>query len=245
MKVERIATSASVVLVGSFDPQAFLLEKLREGAVLSASDLDTARYVELLPPQMLTLRFGNWGRLQVLPSRWVFDVFEMPFIRASDFALKCLLELAPTSKVREMGLNAQADYKFLDPAERDALGRRLVPASAWGAWGREVAARMDEVPPNEKGHPGAVGAALRLPLPRDRGHGFLDIRWEALEMAGPPSTLGMRLLSNDHYTPRATDPNMSDAVLNATLQDALAQEFDASIQGSLNIFEDIVRSNAT
>lgn len=245
MKVERIRTSASVVLLGAFDTQAFLLEKLREAALLSPSDLATARCDELLPGQVLTLRFGSWGRLNVLSERWTFEVLEAPFIRASDFTLRCLRELAPSSTVRVMGLNAQADFRFLDPVERDAVGRRLVPVAGWGSWGRELARLMDEIPPDKAGHPGAVSAALRLPNPRQRAHGYLDIRWEALDIKGPPPALGMRLLSNDHYTPRDSGAPLSDSVLTATLLDTLGQEFDTSIQGALEIFEDILKDESS
>lgn len=241
MKIERIRTSASVVLLGVFDPQAFRLEKLSEAGLLSPSDFATAHYEELLPGQVVTLRFGSWGRLSVVQDRWAFDVLEAPFIRASDIAVRCMRELGPTPTVRVMGLNAQAEFRFVDPAERDALGRRLVPAAAWGRWGQELARRMDEIPPHRDGHPGAVSAALRLPNPRQRKHGYLDIRWEAINVKGPQMGLGVRLSSNDHYTPGAIAQEMSDSVLTATLLDALGQEFDTSIQGALEIFEDIMK----
>lgn len=187
MQFERTKTSATVVLVGVFDPSAFLLEKLVDAALLAPADLKAARCEELLPGQLLTLRFGQWGRLNVLPGRWTFDIFEPPFIRACDFALRCIRELAPSSTVRAMGLNSSADFKFLDATQRDALGRRLVPAVAWGRWGRELARRMDEIPATEAGHPGALSAAMREPRPRGREHGYLDIRWEAFVSRSRPS----------------------------------------------------------
>lgn len=239
MQKELSKSVASVVLLGSFAPDGFRLDHLTRHGLLSQDDLQSSQYLELLPGQVVTLRLGSWGRLQVVGDRMSVDSFQPPFVRGCDLALRCLREVAPDSKVRVLGINAEATYKLLDPVERDVLGQRLVPPQAWGNWGRMLTEKMRTLGPLDSGHPGMVTATFREPLPHGRKHGYFDIRIEAVQSAGPPPELGVRFQANDHYDPAKVE-GQSEAVRTALMLDAVEQDFESSIARSLEVFEDIL-----
>lgn len=246
MARELIRSSATIVLVGQFNPSAFVLQKIGASKLLSSGDLQASQYEQLLQQQITVIRVASWGLLTVQAEQFVFEVSEPPFVRASDFVLRCLRELAPDSRVRMLGLNASADYRFIDPALRDQLGRRLVPANSWGDWGRALASRMDEVPAHHAGHPGLISATFREPMPRGRDHGYRDIKIEALRRVADTEFWGVRFTSNDHFEPAQSAhwEGSSESVITATLLDAVEGDFETSIDDALMVFEDILNDGS-
>jgi hypothetical protein len=229
----------SVVLVGAFAPSKFLLPALAEAQVLSASDLATAHYEMLLRDQAVHIILP-WGTIQVLQERFTIEVAQAPYVRAADIVLKCVREVAGGSVVRQMGINLKSEYVYLDPASRDLLGRRLMPAAEWGAWGRDVA-KSQELPATDLMHGGMACAVLRQQKKEDGGiEGHIDARVDA---ARPTSAgWGVFISINDHYqaTSSASGSRVSDAVATATLLDRFAEVFDSSVSHSIGIADGII-----
>lgn len=230
----------TVVLVGAFMPSKFLLPALAEGEVLSASDLASANYELLVRDQAVHIILP-WGSLQVVQERLIVEVAQAPYVRAVDLILKCMKELATGSVVRQMGINLKSEYVYLDAASRDLLGKRLLPAEAWGVWGKEVA-KSQALPATDVMHGGLAYAVLRQQKEDKSGvGGYVDARVDA---AMPTSAgWGVFISINDHYQPviAATGVNKaSDAVVTATLLDMFAEVFDQSVASSMMIADGII-----
>lgn len=243
MQADRTNVTCSVVFVGRFNPSDFTVDAFERVKAFAANDLKEVHYERLLPEQLLTVQFGDWARLEIVPERFIFDVYKAPHIRAADVAYKAVREIAPKSIVRSMGINVIAEYKFNDLADRDNLGLRLVPAAAWGDWGKQVAESITKYPSTDPRHGGALTATLREQQPGGRVNGHLDVKIETFDRFG--SVFGVRLIANDHYgTPvdKANEPQ-PEAAAAAILLEQLEEEFDASIKRSLDIFDGILNGS--
>lgn len=230
----------SIVLVGTFAPSKFLLPALAESDVLSSGDIENANYEMLLKDQAVQIMFP-WGSMSVLQDRFTIEVAQAPYVRAADLLLKCAREVATGSVVRQMGINLKADYIYQDPAARDILGRRLMPASAWGAWGKEVEKSQD-LPAASLMHGGLACAVLRQQKEEANGvEGYVDARVDA---ARPTNAgWGVFVSVNDHYQASVSSIGgykMSDAVATAALLDVLQDSFDGSVARSIEIANGII-----
>jgi hypothetical protein len=230
----------SVVLIGAFAPSKFLLPALAEAQVLSSGDLASAKYELLVRDQAVHI-FFPWGSLQVVQDRLTVEVAQAPYVRAVDLILKCLREVATGSVVRQMGINLKSEYVYQDAVSRDLLGKRLMPAEAWGVWGKEVA-KSQALPATDPMHGGLTCAVLRRQKEEKNGvEGYVDARVDA---ARPTNAgWGVFISINDHYQPvgSATGVNKaSDAVVTATLLDVFAEVFDQSVASSMMIADGIV-----
>ena len=231
----------SVVLVGAFAPSKFLLPALAEAEVLSASDLATASYELLVRDQAVHIILP-WGSIQVINERFTIEVAQAPYVRAADIILKCMREVATGSVVRQMGINLKSEYVYRNPASRDLLGRRLMPAVAWGAWGKEVA-KSQELPATDPMHGGLTCAVLRQQKREDAGiEGHIDARVDAAKPTN--AGWGVFVSINDHYQASASASGggykASDAVATAALLDKFAEAFDSSVAQSMTIADGII-----
>ena len=231
----------SVVLVGAFAPSKFLLPALAEAEVLSASDLATASYELLVRDQAVHIILP-WGSIQVINERFTIEVAQAPYVRAADIILKCMREVATGSVVRQMGINLKSEYVYLDPASRDLLGRRLMPAAAWGAWGKEVA-KSQELPATNLMHGGLACAVLRQQKREEaRVVGHVDARVDAAKPTN--AGWGVFISINDHYQASVSATGggykASDAVATAALLDKFAEVFDSSVARSMAIADGII-----
>jgi hypothetical protein len=230
----------SVVLVGAFVPSKFVLPALAEAEVLSSSDLASAHYEMLVRDQAVHIILP-WGSVQVVQERFTIEVAQAPYVRAADLILKCMREVATGSVVRQMGINLKSEYVYLDPADRDLLGRRLMPAAAWGSWGKDVA-KSQELPATSLMHGGLACAVLRQQKKEAGGvEGHVDARVDA---ARPTNAgWGVFISINDHYQASVSATGAykaSDAVATATLLDTFSDAFDGSVARSMTIADGII-----
>lgn len=237
------SSTVSAVLVGKFQPSRFVLPALEEAEVLSSADIANARYEVLVRDQALHIILP-WGALQVTLDRFTVEITQAPYVRGADLLLKCVAELGSGSVVRQMGINLKTHYIYQDPAERDQLGRRLLPATAWGMWGKEVA-ESQKLPASSLLHGGLACAVLRQqkePVGDVEGH--VDAR---VDSARPTDAgWGVLISINDHYELAASSsgkPKKSEAVGTATLLEAFEECFDLSVAKSFDIAAGIVAGN--
>lgn len=231
---------ASVVLVGAFAPSKFLLPALAAADVLSSADVASAAYEMLLRDQGLQVSLP-WGTFLVTADRFTVEAKQAPYVRAADFVLKCMREIASASTVRQMGINLKTEYIFRDPTARDSIGKRLLPAAAWGPWGR-VVEKSQELPASDLQHGGLACAVLRQQKPEGRGvEGYVDARVDA---ATPTDAgWGVFVSINDHYQASGRTVGgrkVSEAVVTAGLLDMLEESFDSSVAASFEIANGII-----
>ncbi len=230
------------MLVGNFPPSRFTIDVLRDAKALGPQDLNSASYLSLLPDQLTEIKFSSWGRLLVVNESLTVDISEAPYIRATDFILKCLREIAAVSSVKMMGINVKCTYLFPVPSERDRVGVRLAPPLNWGDWGRKVSESIS-LPITDARHGGLISATMRQANPDARDSGHIDVRVDGIASNDSGAApLGVQISVNDHYELKS-DSEMTDRVRTVKLLDILESHFDGSISNSMKICQNVISGN--
>lgn len=238
MKADSV--TVGVVLLGDFDPSAFMLPILEKNKAIGASDISSAKYETLARDQIVDIHF-SWGRLCALQDRFLVETTQVPYIRVADLASKCLREIAPTSIVKKMGINVFCHFKFDDWKKRDQFGARLMPPLSWGSFGSQVASSFEH-PPKDPRHGGAILAVMRQGCPDNRKAGWIDARVEPSIVI--PENLGVLITINDHYEfPALTSASMRHSVEKTQSDELLSmleELFDSAVQRGIEIAENII-----
>src|SRR5689334_12341845 len=105
-QTELRESTASVVILGSFNPLIFQPEWLKENGLIGAKEAEAAREsgVEVIHRQLVILNLSTSLRLEAHLNRFTIVAKEAPVVVARDFALKCFRLLSHTP-VAQMGLN--------------------------------------------------------------------------------------------------------------------------------------------
>ncbi len=251
MKVE--SPSVSVVLLGKFRPDNFLLDKLADAKLISRKDAESVSYTTLLPGLHVQIKLA-WGELLVLQERFQVSTGEAPYIRVCDFAVKALSDLAPDAIVTAFGINRDGHYDLGGIDERNRLGTRLAPPEAWGSWGEKLRKTMTG---ETKGTPmqgGVIHIQMRLPFLDDGITGWLDVTTTPSGVIA--NHRGVYFRANHHHqaTPRASQGEVvgekpSDITVGEKPSDIttrllarLSDRFENSIAESESIFEAVLTS---
>ena len=229
----------SVVLLGTFSPSALDLPLLHDAKAIGNDDFAATKYVALAPDQVVQLSLP-WGTFQVAKDRLIVEAAQAPYVRAADLILRCARELDPTCLVTMMGINVRVTLVYQTKAERDALGVRLVPPSAWGSWGKGVRPNIAEGNRDEL-YGGMTMAVMRATKDDEFG-GWIDARVEPAYV--DKRGFGVIISTNDHYpTPTLLEGRLqaraAAKVASETLLTVLEEKFDESVHRSMEIVESI------
>jgi hypothetical protein len=235
MKPEQ--TLVSVVLLGQFKPADFELEAIGSSKALGADDLRLARYEALLHNQVSQIVLP-WGKLTAMTDRLSIDVTQVPYVRCVDLVLKLMHEVSVASLVTKFGINVIGHFKFDSVAARDGFASRLVPPSAWGAFGSAVKVSFKE---KQDRHGGLMRVTVRQARPDERPAGWIDVTIE-------PSALiendqGVAISINDHHElPEDASPrNAQRRAASEQLLMVLEEQFDQSVANSFAVCDDILK----
>jgi hypothetical protein len=229
------SSRTEVVLVGSFQPNDAMPEKLVEAETISRNEAKAVTFKSLLSGQIVDIDLG-WGSLQVVPQRVVVITSKAPYVRAADLALRIARDGSRPAVVTMFGINREFHYKFASSKDRDAFGVRLAPPSAWGTWGDSLAAEMEDASLDPKQHSGLLSMTMRRMHMPNREGGWLDLSVTATGSSVEEAAVSVR--ANDHYQ---FDPDKDPETLSADshaasrtlrLLDSLASNFDESIKRS-------------
>jgi hypothetical protein len=183
-----------------------------------------------------------WCVFGLTGNRLSVDTSQVPYVRAADLASKFIREIAPNSKVEKLGINVILTYGYADFTKRDQLGQRLVPPTNWGSWGTEVQ-NSQTFPATDPRHGGLLNVGMRQGKPDSRDAGWIDVQIApGMSSAGSHDVI---IAINDHYeasTNLGDKPSsrLSEAAITASLMDQLESNFDASIERSLFIANEII-----
>jgi len=233
---------ASIVLVGKFNMLEFLPKYLIENNVIQIKDLKDMDWNTYIPSQRLDFEF-LWGQVIVTPTQLIVKAKATPYISTSDFIRSALLCASDEVKVFAMGINLEGDFKLEYSYQRDNIGTKLVPPSAWGKWGEEVDMQLKKFPDPKK-HGGMVSATMRKHRVDEKGlYGFTDVH---VKPSAVYLETGVYLSINDHY-------QMDEKIVTASelaqgdftdrkneLMQLLDQNFDTSIASSRRIMGGIL-----
>lgn len=243
MKAE--SSSVSIVLLGRFQPDAFLPDKLVQGKVISKKLADDVSYLSLLPGQQVQYKFA-WGELLAQRGRLQITTTDAPYIRICDFINKAIDEVAPESSVSAFGINRDSHYDFQNSLDRNKVGVRLSPPDAWGAWGTKIRESMENELAGTNRQGGIILIQMRLPFDDGVFSGWRDVTVSPSPLI-PKS--GILIRANHHHQiadDASTNDDITDspdgAVSSATskLLANLANSFDASIAESESIFKGVL-----
>lgn len=231
-------TSVTVVFVGQFAPASLLLPSLVEHKAIGKIDAEQSSYEALLRDEIVDLKLP-WGRLICLRDRLTLETSLAPYVRIIDLAAKCIREVAGGSLVTKVGINVTCQYGYTSMQDRDALGQRLVPLSAWGSWGEAVRSTLGSNSP--KVHGGLLRATVRQPREDPMLGGHFDLLVEAA--GSKDGFFNVLFRSNDHFEPSEGSPQLegfSARMISEMLTAAAEVRFDTSVKNSLSIIDSVV-----
>ncbi len=244
MKIQ--SKSVTVVLLGRFMPDKFALDKLVAGKLIAQTVADTASYKSLIPGMQIHLKF-EWGELLVGTERFQVSTTEAPSIRISDLALKAIGDLNPEATVSAFGINCDTEFNLGSRDARNALGVRLAPPKAWGAWGQKILEGIERKPSEDRKknfHGGVVHIQMREQFRDNYVLGWLDVSvMPAPNIAGDA---GVLLRANHHHQCASTElvenvPTKPTEVTKLML-DTLSQNFENSLSNIDTIFKGVIES---
>lgn len=240
-------TSVSIVLLGTFDPDAFRPEALIESKVLSERDGRLSKF-RMLVPEAVTQFSLPWSEVMAAKDRVQFAIEEAPYVRICDFAIKAMREASSKSSVRAFGINVESHFRLPSREARDAFGRHIAPPSAWGPWGNGIAESMNQF---DELHGGVLQVHMRQPFRDDNVEGYLDVT------AGPSSRIpdhtGVYFRTNHHYQlPKSpsgdgssTPESRNSDQISSLLLRVLSEQFDNSIEKAERIFSETLSACQT
>lgn len=236
-------TKISLVLIGQFNPDNFMPEKLAEGKAIAKNEAAKAKLITLVPKQSVQYTL-SWVEITATSNRLQFSSLEAPYIRVCDLAIKTLRDLYPESSVIEFGINVDCDFDFISAEARNNFGIKIAPPNPWGAWGSELLKSMSDERVGTELQGGVLNQQMRLPFSSDGVYGWRDV------VVGPsleiPNQLGVLMRSNHHHQVKELNPD-SDGFNTALSRDEstdrllthLAATFDDSVDQALTIFSEV------
>lgn len=238
------SSQVSLVLLGRFNPDDFHPKKLKDASVITIGDAEVVDYVVLIPGQTLQFKL-SWCEFLVVPDRLQIVVYEAPYIRACDFVLKAINDMAPKSVVRAFGINKDAHYDLGSIKARNELGVKLAPPSRWGDWGKRIEDDIQNKLNKAENHGGVLSIHMRDVFTEGSIAGHLDVT------VGPSNKIqndrGVSFKFNHHHAIDTvqlptSDSNIVLAEITTKLLSMISERFDASVNRADEIFEGVLRS---
>ena len=235
-------SAVTLVGLGKFDPNRFLLESLVASKAISEAEADRSKVMALLPDQVVHFTLP-WGELLVLRDRLHASATEAPFIRVADIVAQTMSTAEDRCSLRAFGINFEAHYDIGSMAARDAFAMRLAPSDAWGDWGRAIRKSMEST--DIEVHGGITVLTMRERIRVGDIRGWYDVTLTSSEKV--PNNSGVRFLTNHHHeyapeSPPAADLSIKDKAneQTAALLAALEVGFDDSIEKGERIIAEVM-----
>lgn len=211
------AKSATIVLVGNFNPSIFHPQWFAAHDVVSQNEADQEAEVEITTQQASVFSI-TLGRVQVTAQQFVITgrnpaLFKM----LNDFVVKTFGILTHTP-VHAMGINL--DQKWISDDERwhRAFGDRIAPKNKWDFMKR----------------PGLRDIVMEDQDRPDEHTGYIQARIRSLR----EKPLAILISVNDHYEIQDYKNSMGAS----PVLDILRTSWDASIQRSESIIKNIIEN---
>ena len=136
MRINPEISETSIVLVGSFTPAIFTPAWFVLHGLLPKGTDEIAK-LEVAHPQVTSFSAERLI-LNVIPERFSVETVQAPDVRVLDLVVRTFKEHLNHTPLKTFGINRSVHFRVRSPAERDRIGRMLVPVEPWGAWGEEL-----------------------------------------------------------------------------------------------------------
>jgi len=156
--------SASIVLLGNFNPSIFHPQWFAAHGVISQSEADDESDLKIATPQVTSFSL-TWGNVQVTSDQFVISCKNPSlFTMLQDFVLKTFDILGHTP-VSSMGINLEQKWLSTNKAEHQSFGDKIVPKEKWDFMSkpglRDIVMEEQQRPDDYSGYVQARIQALR------------------------------------------------------------------------------------
>ena len=168
MRIEPEISGVNVVLLGNFNPAIFTPAWFALHNLLPRSVAENAK-VEVTHEQ-LSVFSTDWLRLEVQVRRFSAETLQAPYVRLRDLVTFLFGEHLHHTPIKAFGINRRVHFQVASLAERDRIGRTLVPVEPWGTWchdlgvsgeqGGMTSVTMTQVNPTGRAPGGRVNAIV-------------------------------------------------------------------------------------
>jgi hypothetical protein len=222
--------SASIVLVGRFNPAIVSPGWLLKVGVMSEGEFETSNIV-IIHPEITQFSIERF-RIEVLPQRFTITTAGEPYVQILDDVVVIFTQL-PHSPIKMFGVNLEIHFKLHAAEQRVALGRALAPVAPWGEFGKRLESKhLDDVG-------GMVTLTMQENRPATDDPGYRQVKIERSSLVRSNSAVMMNI--NNHFELRNTRDEDGAHPALALLQ----QRFDASIVDAKKIVFDMMEFAST
>jgi hypothetical protein len=190
MRIEPEASTANIVLLGSFNPPIFRPEWFQAMGIIGDADAQSAKI--RIVHEAVTAFSLDWANIQVDQNRFSIDTNDPPLIRIQDAVLKAFKEFLIHTPVHQLGINRTVHFSVGSFDVRDKIGRLLAPHEPWGEWGPKISGNPEN--PQVRG-----GMRSLLMSQLDRGDGYRGSINAKVEPSGLRPIDGIFVEVNDHF----------------------------------------------
>lgn len=225
MRYDPDIQSASIVLLGKFNPPIFSPAWFARTGILSTEEAETAT-TEIIHQEIAKFKLDRL-HIEVLPNRFVATSTMEPYSRLLDEILKLFSEQLPHSPIDKLGINYEVHFKLENARKRNELGRALAPTKPWGELGKRIEVSATDMPS------GMVVLVMQESSITGREKGWRRVQIEPSVMV--PGLAGVRIQVNDHF--EITSPDFLGAT---PIMGVLRANFDVSLQNSKKIVSQLM-----
>jgi hypothetical protein len=225
--------SASIVLIGKFNPPIFSPAWFSKVGVLTDDEFEAASEDKQLVvhpeiAQFSTARFS----VNVLPQRFTLSTPQESFVHILDDAVTIFRDKLPHTPMDKLGINYDAYWKVETLKQRTALGRALAPIKPWGAFGKSLESTTET----------KIGGLLALVMQQNINDGAHLYRRVQIEpWNSEKAQNGIRMQINDHY--QLAMPKDDDG--SGPIMKLLNDNFDRSLSQSKAIVSEMMEFAST
>lgn len=218
--------SASVVLIGHFNPFIFSPAWFAKNGLINDQELQSIQGGAILPEisefSLDTLRFD------IAPNRFGIVSSAEPYIIVLDTLLTLFRQLLPHTPIDKFGINLDVHFKLTSAQHRVRFGRALAPIEAWGAFG----SRLEQEELEKTG--GLVSMTMSESALDDREKGWRQVKVERSALI--TGHAGVFIQVNDHFE----IPNLKNEEGASRATALLDDRFDPSLKESRRIIGEMM-----
>ncbi|MEE1951356.1 hypothetical protein V0R48_20485 [Pseudomonas alcaligenes] len=224
MRLNPEIQEVTLVLVGNFSPAAMTPAWMSHYELISEQEA-TGAEVTVVHPEATQYKL-DWAEIYIDQNRVQIKTAQAPWVRISDFAVRLLRDVLPSTPVKAFGINRSAHYPT-SPAQQNHIGEKLAPREFWGEWGKSLH--------NEKKQlSGLVSIRMRQGEGfDDREEGSLDLIVQASSALKPGA---IAITANDHFEVGEHHSALPAAEL-------IERVFENSIRRSDSIMSTVISGN--
>ena len=190
MKLPLEISDVAIVLVGSLNPPIFHPQWFAGNGLIEQKEAEAAE-IEVIHKEISIFRM-DWLAIKVDQQRFVAEIFEAPYIRASDLLVRTFKEFLIHTPITMLGINRRVHFTVGDEEKRNKIGKALAPHDPWGKWGAEIEGSSKE----NRG--GLRSLTMEQRDLADRKKGYVRCKIEPSKKVDPQGG-GIYMEVNDHY----------------------------------------------